>query len=212
MKRILIVCLLVGCAHTTPAGSPEATLQAYLDAVAANRLDDAYALLSTDYRRDHDRAAFERALRADPGRRTARSVDRKHVQLRAEVDLADGDRLPLVLENGAWRLARDPLDFYPQGTPEDALRSFVRAVDHHRYETLLAFVPEKYRGAITVEKLRDQWEGERRADLQRQLGEVRSHLGDRLELSGEEARLPLGERKQARLLKESGGWKVLSLE
>lgn len=206
-----LLSLLAGCA---PPRGPEATLKAYLEAVRAGRLDDAYALMSTEYRRAHDRAAFERALESGGRAALATRLRGAKVHLRAEIELEGGDTLPLVEERGGFRLDRDPLDFYPQRNPEEALRSFVRAVEHRRYDIVLRFVPARYQGSVTAEKLRERWTGEKRQELEAQLDTVRAHLGEALEIdpSGDAARLPVGERKQVRLVREDGAWKVEALE
>jgi hypothetical protein len=211
LRRLVVVALFAtACPGPHTATGPETTLANYLAAVNASRLDEAYALLSTDYKKTHDRAAFARAL---GDRRTAAGKLRgAQVTLRAEVELPDGDRLPLVLEEGVWRFARDPLDFYPQRAPTEALRSFMRAVDNHRYDVVLRFVPSRYRATLTVERLRDRWEGEKRAEVMAQLAAVRAHLDEPLEVNGDEARLPVGERKQAKLVREDGAWKIETLE
>jgi hypothetical protein len=202
---------VASCRHA--AVGPEAVFDAYARAIAAGRLDEAYALLASDYKKAHDRAAFERAVKSPDGRGVARLRARTvAVELQAEVELSDGDRLPLVSEHGQWRLARDPLDFYPQKTPLEALRSFIRAVENHRYDVVYRFVPNRYRANITVDKLRDRWEGERREELLGQLFQVRAHLSDPLEVSGDEAHVTVGERKQARLVHEDDVWKVETLE
>jgi hypothetical protein len=212
MRRAVLVLFLGACRP----GAPEATLDAYTRAVQAHRIDDAYALMSAEYRRTHDRAAFERSLLSSDGKAMSRLRGGK-LTLEAEVDLGDGEKLPLVWEDGEWRVARDPLDFYPQATPEEALRSFIRAVENHRYEVVLKFVPQRYRATITVEKLRERWEGDKRAELLAQLAAARAHLGEPFAYgaSGDEATLPVqsGETKrQVRLLREDGAWKVEAVE
>jgi hypothetical protein len=205
---------LAACPPPKAAQGPDAVLDAYLAALAAGKLDKAYALLSSDYQKTHDRAAFERAVvAADAGKNAERlRKGAHHVELEAEVQLPDGETLPLVFEDGEWRFRNDPLDFYPQGTPLEALRSFLRAVENHRYGIALRFVPDRYRSSLTVDKLRERWEGERRSELLGQLQAVRTHLGDPLEMNGDSARLTVGERKQAVLIRESGVWKVETLE
>ncbi len=209
---------LVGC--PAPKGAdPEATLAAYLAALSANRLDDAYALMSSDYRKTHDRATFERSI-AQADKKAAGRLKGAQVALEAEVDLGDGEHLPLIFEHGAWKIARDPLDFYPQRAPDEALRSFLRAVEARRYDVVLRFVPARYRATITVDKLRERWEGEKRPELLQQLARVRTHLGEALQWSpgGDEAQLALPDapdaagRKQARMIREDGAWKVEALE
>jgi hypothetical protein len=211
VRRLLLIAV-IGCTH--PPKGPEAALDGYLAALAAGRLDDAWALLGNDYKKGHDRAAFERAVASPDARSAAQRLRRAQakIDLTAELELPDGEKLPLVLEHGEWRFAHDPLDFYPQITPAEALRSFVRAVENHRYEVVERFVPERYRATITVERLRERWEGDKRAELTAQLEAVRAHLGDPLEISGDEARLTVGERKQAKLVRENGAWKIESLE
>ncbi len=207
----LLALLSAGCPPPREAG-PVETLRAYVAAVRAGKLDRAYALMSAEYRRTHDRAAFERALGAPA---SVEPLGSARVELQAEAILPGGERLPLAREGSTWRIARDPLDFYGQRTPEEALRSFARAVEQHRYEVAIRFVPARYRGEVTVDALRARWEGERRAELTAQLQAVRDALarGEPIELGPEEeARLQVGERKQAKLIREGGLWKIQALE
>ena len=207
----LVALALAGCVHQTSAG-PDQTLRAFADAVHEGRTDAAYALMSTDYRKSHDRDAFARSLGPAAQRAAARLRDGK-IALRAEVELADGERLGLVEEAEGWRFARDPLDFYPQRAPDEALRSFLRAVERKRWEVLLRFIPQRYRATITADSLRARWgEGAGAVELQQQLAQVRAHLDEPLELTGDEARLPVAERKQVKLVREEGVWKVETLE
>jgi hypothetical protein len=202
----MVTVALFGACHPAASG-PEATLREYQRAVRAGRFDRAYALMSQDYRSAHDRAAFERSLTRERSPTPAAAF-----RVRAEARLADGSTLPLVLEDGAWRLDRDPLDFYTQSTPDEALRSFIRAVDQRRYDVLVRFVPTRYRAVFTADKLRDRWDGDAGAPLRQQLEVVRAHLETPLEIDGERARLPLGPRKEARLVREGVDWKVEAIE
>jgi hypothetical protein len=186
-------------------------VRAFAAAVAANRIDDAYALMSAEYRHAHDREAFARSLQPAEKKALARLGDGR-IQLRAEVELADGERLALVDDPDGWRFARDPLDLYPQHAPDEALRSFVRAVERKRWEVVLRFIPNRYRATVTAESLQQSWEGERRKELLAQLTAVKAHLDEPLELAGDEARLPVAERKQAKLVREDNLWKVETLE
>jgi hypothetical protein len=194
---------------------PDQALRRYLDAVRAGRYAEAYGLMSAGYRRDHDLAAFEKALgehKDEVEAATARlAAGGATVELHAEAKYGDGEVLPLVVEAGAWRIAADPLDFYPQGTPQEALRSFVRAVERKRYDVVYRFVPVKFKKALGVGELRARWEGDKRAELAEQLAEVRAHLGDPLDVTGDSARLPLGEKRETRLVREEGVWRVEAL-
>jgi hypothetical protein len=214
--RLLVAVLLLSACHAPPreTAGPAEVLASYQAALKAGHLDEAWALLSSKWRAAHDRTAFEHTLSPDDKRAAETRLRGAKVQLEAEAETADGDHLPLVFEDGAWKLARDPLDFYPQNTPKEALRSFLRAVELKRYDVALRFVPTRYRQQITVDKLRERWEGERRAELIASLELVRLHLGDPLEpgASDDEVRLPLGEKKQAKLVREGVAWKIETLE
>lgn len=210
LSPVVVVVALAGCAPHAPAG-PTATLRAFADAVRAGRTDDAYALMSADYKKTHDRDAFARSLSPTDQRALGR-LAKGRVELRAEVELADGERLALVQEPDGWRFARDPLDVYPQRAPDEALRSFVRAVERKRWDVVLRFIPQRYRSTITTDSLKERWEGAGAGELKAQLLVVKAHLDEPIELSGDEARLPVGERKQVKLIREEGLWKVETLE
>jgi hypothetical protein len=206
----LVIVLVAGCAAKQPTG-PTETLRAFADAVRAGRTDDAYALMSADYKKTHDRDAFARSLSPSDQRALGR-LAKGRIELRAEVELADGERLALVQEPGGWRFAKDPLDVYPQRAPDEALRSFVRAVERKRWDVVLRFIPQKFRAAITADTLKERWEGAQAAELAAQLAAVKAHLDEPMELAGDEARLPVGERKQVKLVREDGLWRVETLE
>ncbi|MSP62710.1 MAG: hypothetical protein EXR72_20750 [Myxococcales bacterium] len=205
----------VGPAALRPEQGPDAAVRRYLDAVRGRRYADAYALMSAGYRKDHDLATFQRAL--DEHRDEVDAVAARlqaggaTVELRAEARFEGGDAVPLVAEAGAWRIAIDPLDVYPQVTPVDALRSFLRALDRKRYDVLYRFVPARYRKSLSLDQLRARWEGDKRAELTGQVAEVRAHLGDPIEITGDEARLSLGEQRQTRLAREEGLWRIEAL-
>jgi hypothetical protein len=214
----LLAVALSGCGPKTIATveeAPDGALSRYLAAVRETRFADAYAMMSAAYRKDHDQATFERTLREhkeDVDVAAARlRAGGATVELRAEARYGDGETLPLVVEDGTWRIAADPLDFYPQSTPSEALRSFVRAVDKKRYDVVYRFVPGRHRSSFTVEQLRARWEGDKSAELADELAEVRSHLADPLEIQGDQARLALGEKREARLVREQGVWRIESL-
>ena len=207
---LLVVLIAAGCApHAAPG--PADTLRAFADAVRAGRTDAAYALMSDDYKKTHDRDAFAHSL-GPADQRAAGRLAKGRIELRAEVELADGERLALVQEPDGWRFSRDPLDVYPQRAPDEALRSFIRAVERKRWDVALRFIPTRFRATITADSLKERWEGEGANELKAQLVVVKAHLDEPMELSGDEARLPVGERKQVKLVREEGLWRVETLE
>jgi hypothetical protein len=207
---LVVVVAAVACTpHAQPG--PADTLRAFADAVRGGRTDDAYALMSADYKKTHDRDAFARSLGPADQRALGR-LAKGRVELRAEIELADGERLSLVQEPDGWRFARDPLDLYPQRAPDEALRSFIRAVERKRWDVVLRFIPQHFRSTITADTLKERWEGAGAGELKAQLLVVKSHLDEPMELAGDEARLPVGERKQVKLVREEGLWRVETLE
>src|SRR5262249_46587124 len=146
-----------GCAR--PPG-PEATLRRFLELVDSGRTQEAWRLTAPAYREQCDLACFARVVERsrDELRRALGDLraGAARVELRASLDLgAPHGTLPLVQRPepgasprgapGPWLLAADPIDFYPQGTPEGALRSFVRAVEAGRWQVALRFVPQRVR-------------------------------------------------------------------
>jgi hypothetical protein len=77
---------------------------------------------------------------------------------------------------------------------------------------VLRFIPNRFRSTVTAASLQQSWEGDRRKELAAQLAAVKAHLEEPLELAGDEARLPVAERKQAKLIREDNIWKVETLE
>jgi hypothetical protein len=101
---------------------------------------------------------------------------------------------------------------FPQRTPDEALRSFLRAVDGEQWNIMLRFTPARYRATMTAEMLVARWHGKARDELLASVARVRAHLDEPMQITKDEARLPLDERRQAKLVRESDGWKVDALE
>lgn len=236
----LIALLLGGCATNRPKDAA-ATAQRYLELTASERPGAAYALLSEPFSARCDRACFARlaaAQREDARRALAdlRAGGEPRVDYTVELTLSDGTALnlrqadegdagSLSVPGGGGRrqkatpaspagylFSQNPLDFYPQSTPEEALRSFVRALGAGRYQALLRFVPKAVAEQLTVEQLRARFEGPARAGLQAQLAAVQRHWSEPFQVDGTTARLPLGEGQEVRLVLEQGRWRVAQLQ
>ena len=183
-RRRAALLLLAGaaaaCAH--PQRGPAEALSDFGAAVDRKDYAAAYALMTADYRKRVTFEDFRRDL--DGGgaevqaaaHRLREEAARTPLQIDVDVDL--GQRLTLVLEAGQWRVAAHPFDLYDQATPRAALRSFVRAAETGRYEALLRLTPNRYRVAVTVQKLRDYWEGEQQSrEPQAARGAAGQHRG-----------------------------------
>ena len=196
------------CAHPPPG--PVASVAAFAAAVDRRDYTAAYALTSADYQKRVPLAAFRAEVDAQgaAGRPLAqRLTPRTPTATRLGLEIADDETLALVQEGGAWRLDAPPLDPFPRRTPRAALRSFVRALDQRRYDVLLRFAPGRYRAGLTAEKLRQMWEGERKAENQKLLADLRANLNAPIVELGDEAHMPYGEHV-VQFLREDGAWTI----
>src|SRR5690606_30632553 len=130
----------------------------------------------------------------------------------AEFRYGLGDTMRLVQEDGEWRIASNPIDFYSQATPRDALRSFVRAYELERWDVMLRFVPSKYRERMTVDKMREQFKGSQRAEIESMMNMIRANLDEPITDKGNEARMPYGDRFEVKFVLEEGKWKIQDLD
>jgi hypothetical protein len=216
MKWVLLGLVLSGCATGPGPSDARAALAAYAQATLAGDYDRAYDAMSADYRQKVSRAEFAQFLRDH--RRDARAAAERvrgpatTVELRADVVGDGGDRLGLVYENGAWRLAEDPLELYGQRTPRECLRSFVRALERKRYDVLVRFVPKRWREFTTAQKLKEAWEGPQQTEVGRLVHDLRAHMADPITQEGDEARLVYGDAASVKLVREDGVWRVESPE
>jgi len=210
-SAILLVLFLSGCGSS--AGKPLSAVDGYVAALRASDFSRAYDFMSERYRRDHSRAEFVKRMQESP-REVKETVTRlssggRRVELSAKFLYDDlRDELPLLVEDGQWRIASDPLDFYPQDTPAHALRSFVRAVELKRWEVVLRFVPDKWRKDMTTEKVREQFEGADNEDARQMMRLLAANLDNPIETQGDEARMPYGERFEVKFVREDGVWKI----
>ena len=229
---------LSGCAMMRPK-DPAATAQRYLELMAGERPDAAYPLLGEAFAAHCDRTCFSRlAAGQREDARRALSDLRAGGELRAdytvELRLADGTTLrlrqaedrevdrplpadgkrqkPAIAASPRYLLSQSPLDFYPQATPEEALRSFVRALTAKRYAALLRFVPGALAEQLTEEQVQLRFDGPARPNVQAQLAIVQKHWDEPFQVDGTTARLPLGEGQEVRLVLEQGRWRVAQLQ
>ncbi len=242
---LLLGCVLAasGC---PPAKDhdPLTTALRYLDAASAGDVETCFSLLSEEAQRRCDRACLANILerqRAEfraardelreslAGKNAPGNITQSH---RASLRLRDGSELHLVQpatslpsttrgapQDTGYRFAHSPLAFYPQDTPERALRSFLLAIERRRWDVLLSFMPRSLAQPpqgppYTPDQLRQRFEGPAQKDISRQLTALRQHLGDAVQISenGTEAKLTVGDNKEVRLLYEDEAWRISQLE
>jgi hypothetical protein len=209
----MLVLLLGGCPK--PGGSvnePEKVLKEYAAALKKGDHDRAYALMSAKFRETHTREDFNRLLR-EHRTEVKQAADQlkmqpQKVKLEARIDYGEGESLRLVKDKGTWRIADNPVDFYGQSTPAEALRSFVRAIERRRYDVVLRFVPNKWAEVMTEDKLRRQWEGGKKDEVKGLLKNLKANLSAPIHKSGNTATMPYGDRFEVRFVREDGVWKI----
>ncbi len=151
---LVVVLSISGC--PTPQ-TPADVARRYLEAVAANRADDAWQLLSVQERRRITQQEFQRRVAAltDRERRRieAQAAQLSSERLTAQWRSSEGD---LVLEHrgkDTWIVTGPLPRFDRQDTPRQALLTFARAFRNQDYETLLKLAPTGERTELTPAKL-----------------------------------------------------------
>lgn len=213
---LAVAAFAAACGAARQQRSPQEALDAYAGALREGRTADAYALLSTEAKKEIPYESFQRIVRENPDevREIARALatPASPPRVTAVVTAPSGESLLLVYEDGAWRVDASAIDLYGQATPEAALRSFVRAFHNRRYDVLLRFVPDAEREGLGVEELKRAWEGAERAELERLVGAVETALpSGRLEVTGDRATMAFGAAGTVELVRERGAWKVEDL-
>jgi hypothetical protein len=210
----VLVGLGAGCAHRPE--EPGATVASFGAALVRGDLRVAYQLTSTEFQHRVPFEAFAASLAAAGGEPAALGqrmvAEAPAVAPRVDVTLALGERVPLVLEAGRWRIDGPVFEAWGQGTPRAALRTFVRALDAHRYDVVLRLVPDRYRGGLSAERLRSFWEGEHTDEHRALLERIRAAAAAPLTETGDEARLSLPPGEEVRLVKEAGQWRIEDLD
>jgi hypothetical protein len=218
----LLALVALGAVATAPAGcahhaeGPAITLAAFGAALERGDLPAAYALTSSEFRGRTPFEAFAAAFKAgggEPAALGARMVaEAGRAPPRLELELALGEPVPLVIEDGRWRIDGPVYEAWGQGTPRAAVRTLIRALDERRYDIVLRLVPSRYRAGLSVEKLRAYWEGPRKEDNRALLAELRAAAKAPIVEAGDEARLPYPPDREVRLVREDGQWKVEDLD
>ena len=208
---LLVALVALSCAHRDPA-RPAAAIEAFGAALERGDFRGAYALTSANTRKRIPYEAFAAGLGSDAnqtralGRRMAGEADK--LAMRIEARLATGETVALVQEDGGWRIEGEVFDPWGQSSPRAALRTFVRALDERRYDIVLRLAPNRYRGELSAEKLRQYWEEERREERLPLLARLRAAMAAPIVETSDEAHMPYGPDQEARFVREDGIWKL----
>ena len=215
--RSYLIALVVALAACGGGGSgPNGTLDKYSRALKDHDYSSAYELMSSSYRAKVSKEEFVRLMKDNP-REVGETADRLsgrrgRIEVSAEFEYGLGDSMNLVQEGGRWRVANNPLGFYDQSTPRSALRSFLRAYRLERWDVMLRFVPNKYRQKMDVGKVKAQFQGTTREDMEELMNTLEANVDEPIVERGTEARMAYGERYEVKFTKEDGAWKLKDLD
>jgi hypothetical protein len=198
------------CARQAPG--PADTLAAFGAAVERKDFAAAYELTTKDFRGRVPFAAFRAGFEDGGGEtqglgRQLRAEVAKR-PLRVEVDLDLGEPVSVVDEGGRWRVDGAPYEPWSQRTPRAALRSFVRALEQRRYDIVLRLAPTRHRAGLTVDSLREYWEGTGKEENVQLLARLRAAIRAPIIETGDEAHMPYGDKAEVSFVREDGAWKI----
>lgn len=195
--------LLSGCARTPPPVRPPSTAARQL--ATALQQDDAqaaYHLLSPAVRREVSLSQFRRQWEENAAerRRLGEALQQAAPpRAHAAVVLENGERIPLVLEDGYWRLQGDVMNVAAMETPADTVAALRRALQRRSMDGLLRLLSRGQRAA---------WE----ARFEEIIQETQDPLGLEIEIDGQKAVVHTGDGDVIRLRKEAGEWRVTAIE
>lgn len=209
-----VAVLLLGCATgPAPIASPQKTVERFAQALSEHRFEEAYALMSDDYRARVSLSAFKSALEANPDE-TATTADRLSRATGPAVERAsvryDDDEAQIELERDGehWRITTNVVAFYDQTSPRGALRAFIRAMERKRYDVVLRLVPDADKEGVTAEGMQEAWSGDGREEAERLINNLKAHVDAPIEVVGDRATMPYGDRMRVQFICEDGNWKI----
>jgi hypothetical protein len=211
----LAVALTLGACGGGGAG-PSGTLDRYSASLHDQDYSAAYEMMSSSFRAKVSRDEFVRMMKENPKevQETATRLggSRRRIEVSADFEYGLGDTMRLVQEDGRWRIASNPLAFYDQTTPRGALRSFLRAYRLERWDVMLRFVPDKYREKMDAGKMREQFLGASRQQMEIMMNMLEANVDAPIVEKGNEARMAYGERYEVKFVREDGAWKLRDLD
>jgi len=218
----LALSLILAGAVATTAGcpqrvaTPKTTLKAYISALEAGDYSRAYDLMSKSFRKEYDRDEFiahHKRNKSDVKKNVSElKKGPSKLVVKAQFNYGEGNLLRLVREGGAWKLSLDPVSFYSQRTPQEALRSFVRALERRRYKLLLRFVPNQWRKVMTVADSKRLFGKDQLEATQHLIRNLKANLGNKIDVKGDEAHMLYGDSYKVEFKREDGVWKIVDAD
>ncbi|MBX3157399.1 MAG: hypothetical protein KF773_15595 [Deltaproteobacteria bacterium] len=217
MRLVCLSVFLALCASCGGGRGPGLTLDKYGRALKNRDYGGAYDLMSSQFRGKVSREDYVRMMRDNP-REVDETADRLRgkrgsLEVSAEFVYGNlGDKMLLVQEDGRWRVASNPLAFYDQSTPRNALRSFLRAYSLERWDIMLRFVPNSYRDKMDAAKMKTQFTGPSKEQMDNLMHTLEANVDEPIVERGNDARMSYGDRSTVQFVKEEGAWKLKDLD
>jgi hypothetical protein len=213
MRALLLCLVLAACGG---GKGPSGTLDQYGKALKNRDYSAAYELMSSSFRGKVSRDDYVRMMKDNP-REVDETADRLRgkkgsLEVSAEFEYGLGDRMLLVQEDGNWRIAANPLGFYDQSTPRNALRGFLRAYRLERWDVMLRFVPNTYREKMDAPKMKAQFTGPSREQMENLVNTLEANVDEPIIERGNDARMSYGDRFTVTFVREDGAWKLKDLD
>jgi hypothetical protein len=219
--RVLVVGIMLLAMAALQSGcgggaGPSNTLDRYGRSLKNRDFGAAYDLMSSSFRGRVSREDYVRMMR-DNVREVDETADRLRgkkgsLEVSAEFAYGLGDKMLLVQEGGRWRIATNPLGFYDQSTPRNALRSFLRAYHLERWDVMLRFVPNAYREKMDIGKMKAQFTGASKEPMDNLFLNLEANVDEPIIERGNDAKMSYGDRFEVRFVKEDGAWKLKDLD
>lgn len=209
LKMLLVLLAISSCRG---GGQANDVLERYAEALESNRFKEAYDLMDNDYREAHSFETFLAGLEeaVDTPREVAAKIrNSKKREIRGAMSLKGGDSIPMIYEDGAWKIVGNPVDFYDHSSPRSSLRAFVMASEMKRWDMLLLLSPENYRDKMTALDIKSHFEGVNKAFIEQMIVELKDGIGNDIKDYGDKAEMNYGDARLFRFVKEGEEWKVL---
>ena len=211
MRRLTTLSLLLSCALSCSAPTPQDTLVLYADALNNDEIDQAYALLSPEVQNAISYDAFSSnwgtyKKQMLPIIDELRSSENSAARVSAALKYSDYDTLSLNLTNDGWKITSGLFRFYAQSSPREALISFVRAMENRRFKVLMKFIPSEYTQHMTPESLKEDFE--RRPDeIDELVEELKANLHNPIQIRKDHAYMRYGD-SEVTFVQEGDVWKI----
>ncbi len=201
---LLFALAFVGCGGGPREEGPSRAVERYAGALARGDAPAAWALLDEEARRGRTAARHGELMTAnatelrEQAEALARAAGAETIDAHARVELASGESVVLVLEEGGWRVDGGVLDAAGLATPLDAVAAFRRAL-------MRRDLPGIER--VMSRQTRAEWEEE----IRRLVESTEDPDDLEVELQGNRARVRTTGGGSIELVRESGEWRVVDV-